>query len=248
MLDESGLWKPSSNSDLLWAKRSGDDELCSDAMPNTTQVCTNAVGCSWSAGSWGGCSNSCGDGSKPLCGLQGPTVTSPIACSGGKPTTSQSCTGTVSCAWSAGAGATVPIAGSGSQTRSVVCPGPPGRSLTAYAAEVSLRQVRAARGPAPAIGPQVAGVGVTHRATAERRLVRLSAPAPEAMSPTASALAANRRHHRAATPKRVSSPTSHTAAAAVCVGHPIVPGASGHLRPAHLVMRKPLLALRATIR
>ena len=185
-----------------------------------------------------------------LWSAQGPTVTSPIASVVAvSPPRVRVVQGQSAAPGLRGAGATVPIAVVPALRLARSCArAPPGRSLTAYAAEVSLRQVRAARGPAPAIGPQVAGVGVTQPATAERRLVRLSAPAPEAMSPTASALAANRRHHRAATPKRVSSPTSHTAAAAVCVGHPIVPGASGHLRPAHLAMRRPLLAPRATIR
>ena len=70
------------------------ESYCSGGKPTTVQGCVGSTSCSWSTGSWGGCSASCDGGSQSRsvsCVAPSGGAVSDGLCGGSKPATSQSC-------------------------------------------------------------------------------------------------------------------------------------------------------------
>lgn len=103
------------------------EALCTTAKPATTENCTETTTCAWDTGAFGSCNTNCGNGqqTRPVTCQDTATgaLVSEALCGGlARPTDSQSCTATASCAWSTGSfGSCSTACGNGMQSRSVSC-------------------------------------------------------------------------------------------------------------------------------
>lgn len=98
---------------------------CDDGSLNFSNSCAAWI-YAWLSGSWGACSNTCGNGTQSrsvVCERDDSTTVADGLCSGGKPSTSQACTQYISTySWDTGGwGACSASCGGGTQTRSVTC-------------------------------------------------------------------------------------------------------------------------------